>query len=175
MSRLLYLVVAAALAATTGCASSQKPEKHGAAAKPHKSEAPVEIEELEVGQGPAPKAGQMAMVHVVGHTADGKEFVNTRKKGKPRELKVGDPGKDLPGLDDALTHFAVGGRYKVIVPPDRRVYEVELVGVRDASPEGEEKRGGGRHGGGGAGGDGFGGGRHIGRGGMGSGSGYPGM
>ena len=178
-------VLALALMLTTGCASSQKSKPKSATTTPAAAGGQVEVEELEVGEGPTPKKGQQVILHVVGKLENGREFENTRKAGKPLEITLGEDGV-LPAFEDAVPSMQVGGRYRLKVPPDRGygdkehgkvpansklIYEVELVGIKQGDDH-AKKGGGGRHGGGRGGGmGGMGGGRRGGGGGGGGGMG----
>ena len=135
------LLVAASF--TAGCASTQKPPAHEVS---HKPEPTVDVEELEVGNGPRPKDGQVVVVHYVERLADTSRLVaDTHKSKKPREFTVGE-GKPVPGFDQALSAMQVGGKYKLTIPwelghgdsmhedvpaKSRLIFEVELVSIKD--------------------------------------------
>src|SRR5215471_14555844 len=58
------------------------------------------VEVLE-GKGPAAKAGDTVEVHYAGRLADGKEFDNSFKRGKPIEFVLG-TGRVIKGWDEGV-------------------------------------------------------------------------
>jgi peptidylprolyl isomerase len=73
--------------------------------------------ELRVGTGPTPQRGQTAIVHYVGWLANGQEFDNTRKNGKPFECLLG-AGRHIRGWEEGLSTMRVGGKRRLIIPPE---------------------------------------------------------
>ena len=100
--------------------------------------------DLKVGDGVTPKVGQRVQVHYVGWLANGTEFNNSYKMGRPAEFSLG-PGL-IPGWNEALQSMKVGGKRRIIVPPnlaygaagrppvippnETLTFEIELLGVR---------------------------------------------
>ncbi len=98
-----------------------------------------------VGTGAAPRAGQTAVVHYTGWLADGKKFDSSRDHGQPFEFAVGQ-GNVIKGWDEGVATMKVGGKRKLIIPPDlgygargaggvippnaTLTFEVELLSVR---------------------------------------------
>jgi FKBP-type peptidyl-prolyl isomerase-like protein len=105
----------------------------------------LKIQDLKVGDGPSPKAGQMITVNYVGTLENGTEFDNSYKKGKPANFMIG-VGRVIPGWDEGLMTMKVGGKrrlwipsklgygpsgYPPNIPPNANLnFEVELLGVR---------------------------------------------
>jgi len=58
------------------------------------------------------KKGDAVKVHYVGTLKDGKEFDNSRERGKEIEFKI-DDGNLLPGFNDAVKGLSVGETTKV--------------------------------------------------------------
>ena len=118
----LFAILAAAGLTLTGCAmTGGAPKKKDASSKKkHKADADGEIqmEELEVGAGPKPKEGQSVLVHYVGRLKDGTVFDNSYDRGKPFEYKLG-AGTVVKGWEEALPEMQVGGKYKVVIPPNK--------------------------------------------------------
>lgn len=108
------------------------------------TESGLKYEDLKVGDGASPTTGQTVTVHYIGWLANGKEFNNSRKLGRPAEFEMGEGL--IKGWNEALKTMKVGGKRKIIVPPElaygaagRRpeippnetlTFEIELLGVR---------------------------------------------
>ena len=100
--------------------------------------------DLKVGDGATPKMDQSVQVHYIGWLANGTEFNNSYKLGKPAEFRVG-PGI-IAGWNEALQSMKVGGKRRIILPPslaygqtgrpptippnETLTFEIELLGVR---------------------------------------------
>lgn len=100
--------------------------------------------DLKVGDGATPKMGQGVQVHYIGWLANGTEFNNSHKLGKPAEFALG-PGL-IAGWNEALQSMKVGGKRRIILPPalgygatgrpptippnETLTFEIELLGVK---------------------------------------------
>lgn len=71
--------------------------------------------DLKVGDGPTPRLGQRVQVHYIGWLANGTEFNNSYKLGRPAEFPLG-PGL-IPGWNEGLQSMKVGGKRRLIIPP----------------------------------------------------------
>jgi peptidylprolyl isomerase len=105
----------------------------------------LKYEELKVGTGATPKAGQMVSVHYTGTLENGTKFDSSRDKGVPFEFPIG-TGQVIKGWDEGVITMKVGGRRKLIIPPDlgygaegaggvippnaTLIFDVELLGVK---------------------------------------------
>jgi len=101
--------------------------------------------DLKVGKGPKPRAGQTAVVHYTGTLLSGKKFDSSRDRGKPFEFVLATHGV-IPCWDEAVATMRVGGRRKLVCPPQLAYgehgyppvippnatlnFDVELLGVR---------------------------------------------
>lgn len=72
--------------------------------------------DLKVGDGATPRLGQTVQVHYVGWLSNGKEFNNSYQMGAAPEFRLG-PSL-IPGWIEALQSMRVGGKRRVIVPPN---------------------------------------------------------
>ena len=99
--------------------------------------------DIKVGKGASPKLGEVVAVHYVGTFPDGKEFDSSKKHGNaPAEFPL---GRVIQGWNEGLATMKVGGKRKLICPPDLAYgaegrpgippnatlhFEVELVAIR---------------------------------------------
>ncbi len=104
--------------------------------------------DLKVGKGAMPRAGQKAVVHYTGTFLNGKKFDSSRDSGTPFEFVLGarGPGGVIKCWDEAVATMRVGGRRKLVCPPQLAYgergyppvippnatlkFDVELVGVK---------------------------------------------
>ncbi len=101
--------------------------------------------DVKVGKGPKPHAGQTAVVHYTGTFLNGKKFDSSRDRSRPFEFVLGTHGV-IPCWDEAVAMMRVGGRRKLVCPPQLAYgahgyppvippnatlnFDVELLGVR---------------------------------------------
>ena len=103
--------------------------------------------DLKVGEGVEAEQGKILEVNYTGWLKEGwVKFDSTLDTHRPLTLRLG-AGDVIKGLDEGLTGMKVGGKRKLIVPPDlgfgkeggggvippnaTLVYEVELLAVRE--------------------------------------------
>ncbi|MEI6105438.1 MAG: FKBP-type peptidyl-prolyl cis-trans isomerase [Opitutae bacterium] len=108
----------------------------------------LKYEVVKAGTGATPKLGQIVSMHYTGSFASGQMFDNSKEKsqGQPVEVAIQN-GQVIPGLIEGLQKIGVGGTIKLYVPPSLAygdqgsqvippgatlVFEIELVGVKDA-------------------------------------------
>jgi peptidylprolyl isomerase len=119
---------------------------HAATKPPHTVVLPdgLKYVDLKIGSGPQPSAGQTVRVHYVGRLLDGTKFDSSRDRGQPFEFALGQ-GSVIAGWDEGVKTMRVGGRRKLIVPPQlgygaqgagdkippdaTLVFDIELLGI----------------------------------------------
>ena len=82
--------------------------------------APTElvIEDVEEGDGAEAESGDQVSVNYVGVLYDsGKEFDASFDRGQPFEFQLG-MGGVIPGWDQGVEGMKVGGRRRLVIPPD---------------------------------------------------------
>ena len=99
--------------------------------------------DLVKGEGPSPQTGQKVTVHYTGWLRDGTKFDSSLDRGTPFSFKIG-TGKVIQGWDEGVATMQVGGKRKLIIPPNlgygssgagsippnaELIFEVELLSV----------------------------------------------
>jgi peptidylprolyl isomerase len=96
------------------------------------------------GTGASPKAGDTVTVHYTGYLKSGKKFDSSVDRGQPFSFTIG-VGQVIKGWDEGVMSMKVGGKRKLIIPPQlgygsrgaggvippdaELVFDVELLGV----------------------------------------------
>lgn len=83
-------------------------------------EPPADLEVTDVweGDGAAASPGDMVRVHYVGVAySTGEEFDSSWNRGEPLEFRLG-VGQVIAGWDQGVQGMKVGGRRKLVIPPD---------------------------------------------------------
>ena len=85
--------------------------------KGSKTSSGLQYWDLKKGTGPVAKAGQTVKVHYTGWLTDGKKFDSSLDRGEPLEFKLG-AGMVIKGWDEGVQGIKVGGKRKLIIPPE---------------------------------------------------------
>src|SRR4051812_12471115 len=105
----------------------------------------LQYEDLTEGTGASPQPGQTAVVHYTGWLDNGTKFDSSVDRSQPFEFRVGQ-GQVIKGWDEGVATMKVGGKRKLLIPPDlgygargaggvippnaRLTFDVELLGVK---------------------------------------------
>ena len=106
----------------------------------------LEITDLTVGDGAEATPGSQVSVHYVGVAhSTGEEFDASYNRGAPLDFPLG-RGRVIKGWDDGVAGMKVGGRRRLVIPPqlaygdrgaggvigpgETLIFVVDLVGVR---------------------------------------------
>jgi peptidylprolyl isomerase len=70
-----------------------------------------------IGDGAEAKANQLITVHYTGRLSDGTKFDSSVDRGKPFQFMLG-VGQVIKGWDQGVVGMKVGGKRKLVIPPD---------------------------------------------------------
>ncbi|MDO8496189.1 MAG: FKBP-type peptidyl-prolyl cis-trans isomerase [bacterium] len=77
----------------------------------------LEVQDVVVGSGAEAKNGDTVSAHYTGTLSDGKKFDSSYDRGEPFSFVLGG-GMVIKGWDLGLVGMKVGGKRKLIIPPD---------------------------------------------------------
>jgi FKBP-type peptidyl-prolyl cis-trans isomerase FkpA len=105
----------------------------------------LRYQSLAEGQGKEATPGKTVSVHYTGWLPNGEKFDSSRDRNQPFEFSLG-AGEVIAGWDEGVAGMKVGGRRKLVIPPDLAygtagappdippgatlVFDVELLDVR---------------------------------------------
>jgi peptidylprolyl isomerase len=133
--RISFAFVGLSVAVLLGCSqASQEPvpttPKTAEAEKPaaEQSASGLTITDVVVGTGVVAEPGKAVSVHYRGTLTDGKEFDASRPRGEPFTFELG-AGQVIRGWDEGVKGMKVGGKRKLLIPPDMAYGEQGAGGV----------------------------------------------
>ncbi len=143
----VLVVTLAACGQTTAPASPPTPTV--AATVPPTAASGLQYIEVKAGDGSAPKAGDIVAVHYKGTLKDGTVFDESYSRNEPIKFPLG-KGMVIRGWDEGIGMMKVGGKAKLIIPPNLAygdkgagnvippnatlTFEVELVSIDAGAP-----------------------------------------
>ncbi len=105
----------------------------------------LQYQDLVVGDGAEAQTGQNVEVHYTGWLTSGEKFDSSVDRGQPFKFALG-AGMVIRGWDEGVSGMRIGGKRKLVIPPDlgygargaggvippnaTLVFEVELLGLK---------------------------------------------
>ena len=77
----------------------------------------LQYQDLTVGDGATSQAGDSVSVHYTGWLTDGTKFDSSVDRGTPFTFHLGQ-GQVIPGWDEGVAGMNVGGKRKLVIPPE---------------------------------------------------------
>jgi len=77
----------------------------------------LQYQDLVVGNGAEAVAGKSVTVHYTGTLQDGTKFDSSVDRNQPFTFTLG-AGQVIPGWDEGVAGMKVGGKRKLVIPPD---------------------------------------------------------
>lgn len=81
------------------------------------TDAKVETEEIVEGTGTEVRSGDTVVVHYIGTLPDGTQFDSSYNSGQPFETSIG-TGAVIQGWDQGIPGMKVGGKRRLLIPPE---------------------------------------------------------
>jgi len=116
MKIILLLCFAALSFSIISCSSSSKTAKADNSPKMITTPSGLQYLDIVEGTGAVPKTGQKVSVHYVGTLLNGNKFDSSRDRNQPFEFVLG--GNVIKGWNEGIATMKVGGKRKLIVPPE---------------------------------------------------------
>lgn len=77
----------------------------------------LQYEDLVAGSGNSPSPGKQVTVHYTGWLTNGTKFDSSLDKNQPFTFTIG-KGEVVPGWDEGVMSMKLGGKRKLIIPPE---------------------------------------------------------
>ena len=100
-----------------GGLTAQGADKGKTEGKEVKTKSGLKYIDQKLGKGEVAKAGDVVEVHYTGRLTDGKKFDSSLDRNEPFKFKLG-AGMVIKGWDEGIQGMRVGGKRKLIIPPD---------------------------------------------------------
>lgn len=113
---LVAVVIPACTQKETKTTADKKAEPASAAANAVKTASGLSYVDLVQGSGPSPTAGKSVKVHYTGWLENGTKFDSSVDRGEPFVFTIG-AGQVIPGWDEGVLTMKMGGKRKLIIPP----------------------------------------------------------
>jgi FKBP-type peptidyl-prolyl cis-trans isomerase FkpA len=111
------LAVCCALLAFSAPTRAQDKDKKEDEPKVIKTESGLKYQDLKVGDGAEAKKGDTVEVHYTGWLKDGKKFDSSLDRKEPFSFTLG-KRMVIKGWDEGVAGMKVGGKRKLIIPPE---------------------------------------------------------
>ncbi|MBI2305659.1 MAG: FKBP-type peptidyl-prolyl cis-trans isomerase [Chloroflexi bacterium] len=111
----LVLVLAAMALA---CTASNNTKGQGKSGEEVVMPSGLKFTDIKVGSGESPKKGQTVVVNYTGWLeSNGMKFDSSLDHGRPFEFTIG-AGQVIKGWDEGVASMKVGGKRRLVIPPD---------------------------------------------------------
>jgi FKBP-type peptidyl-prolyl cis-trans isomerase FkpA len=117
LSPLTLAVCCALLAASAGARAQEKKDEKKEEPKVIKTDSGLKYQDLKVGEGAAAKKGDTVEVHYTGWLKDGKKFDSSLDRKEAFSFTLG-KRMVIKGWDEGVEGMKVGGKRKLIIPPE---------------------------------------------------------
>jgi peptidylprolyl isomerase len=117
VTRTLVLLLGLGLMLNTTTTTAQEKDKGQDEPKFMTTTSGLKYADVKVGTGDEAKKGDKVEVHYTGTLPDGKKFDSSLDRKEPFSFTVG-AGMVIKGWDEGIAGMKVGGKRKLIIPPD---------------------------------------------------------
>jgi peptidylprolyl isomerase len=123
VEKLIILLLLAAAIAIPACSQKEKNTMNSAQKSPAaatdkyiKTASGLSYLDITPGTGPSPSPGKQVKVHYTGWLENGTKFDSSVDRGQPFVFPIG-IGQVISGWDEGVMSMKVGGKRKLIIPP----------------------------------------------------------
>ena len=118
-TRIAIIVILVAIVALVAffAIQKQKPQTTTGGGNMVTTQSGLQYQHLVVGSGVEAVAGKSVIVHYTGTLQEGSKFDSSVDRNKPFTFTLG-AGQVIPGWDEGVAGMKVGGKRKLVIPPD---------------------------------------------------------